>query len=51
MLTVILSEIAAGNNDAACCIPARKLAGAMAAGQHKKAPDDAGALELLRRLS
>src|SRR5260221_7531300 len=28
MLTVILSEIAAVNIDAACCMPARKLAGA-----------------------
>ena len=37
MLTVILSEIVAVNNDAACWMPARKLAGAaMAAASNRR---------------
>src|SRR5437868_7836148 len=37
MLTVILSEIAAVNSDAACWMPARKLAGAaMAAASNRR---------------
>src|SRR5437588_13116323 len=51
MLTVIWSDIAAVNKDTACCMPARKLAGAaMAAASNKRLmmmpPDVTATVEL-----